>query len=67
MKEKYTKKEAQLLLRRMKKKYIKTLKCYQTSGDGPDYSYSKNTTYSDGYKRGVDNCIEALEELELEQ
>ena len=64
MKEKYTKKDAQLLLRRMKKKCIKILKEYQQTGTMHNYSYSGFSTFDDGYKRGVDNCIKSLEELQ---
>ena len=64
MKDRYTKKEVIRIKEQVKKKCIKELKSYQKSGNGPDYSYDGYSTYDDGYKNGVDSCIEALKELE---
>ena len=63
MKESYSKKEVINMLKKQKQNHIKILKDYQRTGNGPDYSYDGFSTYDDGYKRGIDNCIEAVQEM----
>ena len=66
MKESYSKKEVIIIMKKVKQKCIKELKCYQQTGNGPKYSYAGFSTYDDGYKRGIDICIEVLQEMKQE-